>query len=50
MQKVPYLLILGDKEIQANALSVRQRGKGDLGQMPVDAFIDKINNEIKNKI
>ena len=50
MQKVPYLLILGDKEIQANALSIRQRGKGDLGQMPVQNFIDKIITEIKNKI
>lgn len=50
MQKVPYLLILGDKEIQTNALSIRQRGKGDLGQMPVQNFIDKINLEIKNKI
>lgn len=50
MQKVPYLLIMGDKEIQANAVAVRQRGKGDLGQMPVQNFIDKIKNEIKNKI
>lgn len=50
MQKIPYLLILGDKEIQANALSVRQRSKGDLGQMLLQNFIDKINNEIINKI
>jgi threonyl-tRNA synthetase len=50
MQKIPYLLILGDKEIQANAVSVRQRGKGDLGQMPIDKFIEQINSEIKNKI
>ncbi len=49
-QKIPYLLIVGDKEIQANAVAVRQRGKGDLGQMPIQNFIDKINNEIKNKI
>ena len=50
MQKVPYILIMGDKEIQANAVSVRQRQKGDLGQMQMQSFIDKINNEIKNKI
>ena len=49
MQRIPYLLILGDKEIAAGAVSVRQRDKGDLGQMPVDAFIDKIKTEIHNK-
>ena len=49
MQKIPYLLIVGDKEITADAVGVRQRGKGDLGQMPVDKFIQKINGEIINK-
>lgn len=49
MQKIPYLLILGDKEIAVNAVSVRERGKGDLGQMSVDKFIDRIKEEIKNK-
>ena len=50
MQKIPYLLIVGDKEITADAVGVRQRGKGDLGQMPVDKFIQKINGEIINKM
>lgn len=49
MQKVPYLLILGDKEISANAVSVRERGKGDLGQMATNNFIEKIIKEIKDK-
>ena len=49
MQKIPYLLILGDKEISANAVSVRARGKGDQGQMPADKFIEKIKKEIKEK-
>jgi threonyl-tRNA synthetase len=49
MQKIPYLLIVGDKEISANAVAVRERGKGDLGQMPTDKFIDKIKEEIINK-
>ncbi|MCX6718560.1 MAG: threonine--tRNA ligase [Candidatus Staskawiczbacteria bacterium] len=47
MQKIPYLLIVGDKEISANAVSVRERGKGDLGQVQIDKFIDKIKEEIK---
>ncbi len=50
MQKIPYLLIIGDKEIAANAVSVRQRSKGDLGSMPVNEFVEKIKEEIKNKL
>jgi len=50
MQKTPYLLIVGDKEIAANAVAVRQRGKGDLGQMPINDFVNKVKEEIKNKI
>lgn len=49
MQHIPYLLILGDKEIQANAVGVRQRGKGDLGAMGVDAFLEKVKAEIAQK-
>ena len=50
MQKIPYLLIVGDKEISANAVSVRERGKGDLGQIPAEKFIEKISEEINKKI
>ncbi len=46
MQKIPYLLIVGDKEISANAVSVRERGKGDLGQSSLNDFINKIKKEI----
>jgi len=49
MQKIPYLLILGDKEISTNAISVRERSKGDQGQMPLNSFIEKIEKEISNK-
>lgn len=49
MQKIPYLLIVGDKEIDAQAVSVRARGKGDMGQMPIEKFIEKIKGEITNK-
>jgi threonyl-tRNA synthetase len=49
MQKIPYLLIVGDKEISANTISIRERGKGDLGQMPVDNFVAKVKQEIGNK-
>ncbi len=47
MQKIPYMLILGDKEIQANAVGVRSRKDGDIGQMPINEFIEKIKKEIE---
>jgi len=40
-QKTPYILVFGDKEQEAGAVSVRTRGKGDQGSMPLAAFIDK---------
>ncbi len=48
MEKVPYILVIGDKEIEANAVGVRARSKGDIGQMKVQDFIDKIEEEVKN--
>ena len=49
VQKVPYMLVLGDKEIEANAVGVRNRKDGDLGQMSLDEFLKKIKEEIDNK-
>lgn len=48
LQKIPYMLIIGDKEVEANAVGVRSRKDGDIGQMPVEEFINKIQEEIKN--
>jgi len=48
LQKVPYMLVIGDKEIEANAVGVRSRKAGDIGQMKVNEFLDKIEKEIKN--
>ena len=45
-EKIPYMLIIGDKDVEANVVSVRRRGEGDLGQMPLSEFIDKILNDI----
>jgi len=50
LQKVPYMLIIGDKEIEANAVGVRSRKDGDIGQMEVDKFIEKIKYEEENFI
>ncbi len=49
MQKVPYVLIMGDKEADANAVSVRTRGKGDQGSVPIDEFIAKSLKLVEEK-
>ena len=48
MEKVPYILVIGDKEIEANAVGVRARSKGDIGQMSVEEFITRIQEEVRN--
>ncbi len=46
LQKVPYMLVLGDKEIEAKAVGVRSRKEGDIGQMSQEEFIHKVKEEI----
>ena len=50
LEKVPYMLIVGEKEIEAGAVAVRSRRQGDLGQVSQDQFIADITEEIKNKV
>jgi len=45
MQRYPYILVAGDREMENNEISVRQRGGKDLGSMPVEALIKLINQE-----
>jgi threonyl-tRNA synthetase len=45
LQKVPYILIMGDRDAEAGAVSVRHRGEGDLGAMPRSTFLDRITAE-----
>ena len=49
MEKVPFMLVLGDKEQEAGAVAVRVRGKGDVGTMAVDAFRDMVLEAVRNK-
>ena len=48
LQKIPYMLILGDKEVEANAVGVRSRKDGDIGQMKLQDFIEKVQKEVEN--
>ena len=45
LEKVPYMLIIGDKEVKSNSVGLRSRTEGDLGQMDVEKFIEKIQQE-----
>ena len=49
LQKVPYMLILGEKEVEANAVGVRKRKEGDIGQMSIEDFVSMISKEIEEK-
>ena len=49
-QKIPYLLIVGEKEEKSKTLAPRQRKKGNLGAMEVEKFVEKIKGEIEGKI
>ena len=48
-QKTPYILVFGDKEAEAGAVSVRARGKGDLGSMPLADFIAKAKGLVETQ-
>jgi threonyl-tRNA synthetase len=50
MQKPPYILVAGDKEMAAGTVAVRARGNKDLGVMSVDAFIELIQSDIESKV
>ena len=49
LQQIPYMLVVGEKEVQDNLVSVRNREQGDLGQMNADDFIAKVLEEIETK-
>ena len=49
LKKIPYMLIVGDKEQEENKVSVRYRSEGDIGAFSVEDFIKKINDEIASK-
>jgi len=49
LQKIPYILIAGEKEEKSETVAVRKRGKGNLGTMKIEDFIKKIESEIEQK-
>jgi threonyl-tRNA synthetase len=49
MEKVPYILVVGEKEVEQNAVAVRERGGKDLGAMPLNEFISILQEKIRSK-
>ncbi|MBK8711646.1 MAG: threonine--tRNA ligase [Niastella sp.] len=50
LQKVPYMLVIGEKEVAEQKISVRLQGKGDAGAKEIDDFIKELTEEIKNRL
>jgi threonyl-tRNA synthetase len=50
LQKLPYLLVVGDKERDSNTVAVRARGGVDLGVMPLDSFVTRLQQDIAQKV
>ncbi len=49
LEKVPYMLLAGDKDIENNVISIRSRKLGDIGSMSIDEFVEKILEEVRTK-
>ena len=49
LQKIPYVVIIGEKEEKENKVSLRKRKEGDLGQLSIDELINKLKDEIKTE-
>lgn len=50
LKRIPYLVVVGDKEVEAGDIAVRTRKAEDLGKMPVASFVEKLLLEIKNRV
>ncbi|MCC5451234.1 threonine--tRNA ligase [Rheinheimera sp. UJ51] len=50
LKRIPYLVVVGDKEVEAGDIAVRTRKADDLGKMPVASFVEKMLTEIKNRV
>jgi threonyl-tRNA synthetase len=50
LQKLPYLLVVGDKERESNMVAVRARGGVDLGVMPLDTLVTRLQQDISQKV
>ena len=50
LEKIPYMLVVGDRDLEACTVSVRHRAEGDLGAMSLEAFAAKLREEVDSKV
>jgi len=50
LKRIPYLLVIGEKEVENGTIAVRKQGEGDLGAMKIEEFVEFVNAEIKKEI
>ena len=49
LEKIPYMIVVGEKEQAEKTVSIRSRKEGDLGSMPLSAFIEKVEEQVRTK-
>jgi threonyl-tRNA synthetase len=49
LRKIPYMLVVGDREQESDEVALREHGRGDAGSVPVDAFIERLDEEAKSR-
>ena len=49
LAKIPFMLVLGEKEVNEGQVAIRRQGKGDMGVVPIAEFIELVNEEVKSK-
>jgi threonyl-tRNA synthetase len=49
LRKVPYMLVVGDREVESSQVSLREHRRGDEGSLSVDAFVTRVRGEVKNR-
>lgn len=50
LQKLPYMLVVGDQEVENNAVAIRKRGEGDIGTQPFESFLEMIKQQKNDKV
>jgi threonyl-tRNA synthetase len=49
LRKIPYMLVLGDREEEGDEVAVREHRRGDVGSMALTMFIDRLSEQVKNR-
>jgi threonyl-tRNA synthetase len=50
LSKVPYMLVIGEKEMQEGKVAVRRQGKGDMGSADIETFVQSLSSEIRDRV